>query len=107
MKAHELLRDERNWARHTSMSRLDPQTPDIVYGQSSSMSVDELRETFCFCMLGAVAFCYSENLAEYHDKLRPLAEEVAKLGYWAIPRFNDDPRTTHAKVVELLKKYDI
>ena len=103
MKAHEVIKDPKNWtfhkyARDAEGDVKDPLGPDAT----------------CYCALGAIGRAYDIDVSElssfdFYSQCKP----AKKLRDWVrantihtyVPDWND--KSTHAKVYKTLKELDI
>jgi hypothetical protein len=93
MKMRELLSDESKWTKGT-MAR-----------NESGIAISTTNgEACCFCLWGAMVWCYGLDLSEYSRVKKQIQVE---LGLDTIGQWNDQPERTFEEVQALVQKLDI
>jgi hypothetical protein len=98
MKIKELLANPKNWTKGQYCKRKDggPVVTSLSYFPEETSP-----ETHCYCLHGAVYFCYPE----INERSKVQTELLFNLG--RISAWNDAPERTHAEVLELVTRLDV
>jgi len=93
MKAYELIADPKNWRKG-----------GYAYDAHGKSCWWNDPEAVCFCAGGAIRRCYDG--VEFKEKGQLLRDEVVKLGFETVAKWNDAEATTHEEVITTLKKVE-
>lgn len=105
MKAYELLTDPENWTQGVYVKPKKGPKPE----SSISPKPEEGNpETDCFCLLGAIRYCYpDQNGPTRRQAINLVFDTLYERCNIAATHWNDDPNRTHEEVVALLKELDV
>ena len=90
-RAWKLLEDPKRWTR------------GVFARDEAGKKVQSTDESaVCFCVMGAISRVYGTDRSRLWEKV-----VLSRPYTLSIPEWNDDPGTTHAEVVGLLKELDV